>query len=149
MKLKVSSNLLYKAISMSDFLKVFLNARSLRAVTRELTLEQLNEGFEKLTAIVEERREAEEGLRQQQEERIRKITEYKEKLRADGIDLSELLLGQPEVEKSSKRPPRPAKYHYIDSDGLTKTWTGQGRQPVPIRDAITNGKSLDDFLINQ
>ena len=134
---------------MSDFLRVFLNARSLRAVTRELTLEQLNEGFEKLTAIVEERREAEDGLRQQQEERIRKITEYKEKLRADGIDLSELLLGQPEVEKSSKRPPRPAKYHYIDSDGQTKTWTGQGRQPVPIRDAIMNGKSLDDFLISQ
>lgn len=134
---------------MSDFLRVFLNARSLRAVTRELTLEQLNEGFEKLTAIVEERREAEEGLRQQQEERIRKISEYKEKLRADGIDLSELLLGQPEVEKSSKRPPRPAKYQYIDSDGQTKTWTGQGRQPVPIRDAIANGQSLDDFLINQ
>lgn len=134
---------------MSDFLRVFLNARSLRAVMRELTLEQLNEGFEKLTSIVEERREAEDGLRQQQEERIRKITEYKEKLRADGIDLSELLLGQPEVEKNSKRPPRPAKYHYIDSDGQTKTWTGQGRQPVPIRNAIANGQSLDDFLINQ
>lgn len=133
---------------MSDFLRVFLNVRSLRAVTRELTLEQLNEGFEKLTAIVEERREAEAGLRQQQEERIRKITEYKEKLRADGIDLSELLLGQPEVEKGSKRAPRPAKYHYIDSDGQEKTWTGQGRQPVPIRDAIANGKSLDDFLIS-
>ena len=119
---------------MSDFLRIFLNARSLRAVTRELTLEQLNEGFEKLPAIVEERRKA---------------TEYKEKLRADGIDLSELLLGQTEVEKSSKRPPRPAKYHYIDSDGQTKTWTGQGRQPVPIRNAIANGQSLDDFLINQ
>ena len=37
---------------MSDFY-VFLNARSLKAITRELTLEQLNEGFEKLTAIVE------------------------------------------------------------------------------------------------
>lgn len=39
---------------MSDFLRTFLNARSLRAVTRELTFEQLNEGFEKLKAIVEE-----------------------------------------------------------------------------------------------
>ena len=47
----------------------------------------------------------EEKFRQQQEERIRKITEYKENY-ADGIDLSELLLGQTEL-KSSKRPPRP------------------------------------------
>ena len=41
---------------MSDFLRVFLNARSLRAAVRELTLEQLNEAFAKLTDIVEERR---------------------------------------------------------------------------------------------
>lgn len=134
---------------MSDFLRVFLNVRSLRAVTRELTLEQLNEGFEKLQAIVEERRESEESQRAQQEERLRKITEYKEKLRADGIDLAELLQGQLEAEKTSKRAPRPAKYRYTDADGTEKTWTGQGRQPVPIREAIAAGKSLDDFLIDQ
>jgi DNA-binding protein H-NS len=134
---------------MSDFLRVFLNVRSLRAVTRELTLEQLNEGFEKLQAIVEERRESEESQRAQQEERLRKISEYKEKLRADGIDLAELLQGQIDAEKTSKRAPRPAKYRYTDADGSEKTWTGQGRQPVPIREAIAAGKSLDDFLIDQ
>ena len=48
---------------MSDFLRTFLNARSLRAVTRELTFEQLNEGFEKLKAIVEERSQTEEASR--------------------------------------------------------------------------------------
>ena len=134
---------------MSDFLRVFLNVRSLRAVTRELTLEQLNEGFEKLAAIVEERRESEESMRKQQEERTRKITEYKELLRAEGIDINELLQGQPEVEKVSKRAARPAKYRYTDSDGQEQTWTGQGRQPVPIREAISRGQSLDDFLIEK
>ncbi len=48
---------------MSDFLRIFLNARSLKAITRELTLEQLNEGYDKLTAIVEERRVQEESVR--------------------------------------------------------------------------------------
>ena len=134
---------------MSDFLRVFLNVRSLRAVTRELTLEQLNEGFEKLAAIVEERRESEESMRKQQEERTRKISEYKELLRSEGIDIAELMQGQPEAEKTSKRAPRPAKYRYIDSDGQEKTWTGQGRQPVPIREAIAQGQSLDDFLIDK
>lgn len=132
---------------MSDFLRVFLNVRSLRAVTRELTLEQLNEGFEKLQTIVEERRSSEEEQRKQQEERLRKITEYKELLRAEGIDVAELLQASVEGEKVNKRAPRPAKYRYLDASGQEQTWTGQGRQPVPIRDAIANGASLDDFLI--
>ena len=131
---------------MSDFVKVFLNVRSLRAVTRELTLEQLNEGFEKLQAIVEERRESEAEVRAQQEERLRKISEYKELLKSEGIDVAELLLGQTEA-KTSKRAPRPAKYKFVDSNGQEQTWTGQGRMPVPIREALAVGKTLEDFLI--
>lgn len=132
---------------MSDFLRIFLNARSLKAITRELTLEQLNEGFEKLTAIVEERRTNEESIRKSQEARLQKIAEYKELLKAEGIDLADLVAGTVAIEKSGKREPRPAKYKYIDAEGNTQTWTGQGRQPVPIREAIAQGKTLNDFLI--
>lgn len=46
-----------------------------------------------------------------------------------------------------KREPRPAKYQYSDAEGNVQTWTGQGRQPVPIREAIAQGKTLNDFLI--
>ena len=46
-----------------------------------------------------------------------------------------------------KRQPRPAKYKFIDVNGETKTWTGQGRTPKPIAQALAEGKSLDDFLI--
>ena len=61
---------------MTDFLKVLLNIRSLRAVARDLTLEQLEEGLAKLTAIVEERRNSEAEDRKSREERERKISEY-------------------------------------------------------------------------
>lgn len=138
---------------MSDFLRTFLNARSLRAVTRELTLEQLTEGFDKLKAIVEERQVAEESVRKGQEERLRKIAEYTEMLRAEGLELADLLQGDVSAEKTSKRAPyaprapRPPKYRYTDVDGTERTWTGQGRQPVPIREAIAAGQSLEDFLI--
>lgn len=134
---------------MSDFLRTFLNARSLKAITRELTLEQLNEGFEKLTAIVEERRTQEESVRKNQEARLQKIAEYKELLKAEGIDLADLLAGAAPTEKAtkSKREPRPAKYKYTDAEGNVQTWTGQGRQPVPIREGIAQGKTLNDFLI--
>lgn len=41
----------------------------------------------------------------------------------------------------------PAKYKFT-IDGEERTWTGQGRMPAPLKEAIENeGKSLDDFLI--
>jgi DNA-binding protein H-NS len=112
-----------------------------------MQLEQLNEGYDKLTAIVEERRIQEESVKKSQEARLQKIEEYKALLQADGIDLADLVAGVSATEKTSKREPRPAKYQYTDAEGNTQTWTGQGRQPVPIREAIAQGKTLNDFLI--
>lgn len=42
---------------------------------------------------------------------------------------------------------RPAKYKYTDDQGNDKTWTGQGRTPKAIADAIASGKTLQDFEI--
>lgn len=63
---------------MSELTKTLLNIRSLRAFSRELTLEQLEEALDKLTTVVEERREAEEAERQalaQQEAKLAEIAE--------------------------------------------------------------------------
>lgn len=68
---------------MSDFLRVFLNARSLRAAVRELTLEQLNEAFAKLTDIVEERRTSEAVNQEKEAARLQKIEEMKALLAAE------------------------------------------------------------------
>lgn len=131
---------------MSDFLRVFLNARSLRAVTREITLEQLNEGFEKLQQIVEERRSQEAAMQKQDEERRKKIEEYKALLAAEGLDVADLIAVSAEQLVKPKRAPRPAKYQFM-RDGQLQTWTGQGRTPVEIQKQLNEGKSLDDFLI--
>ena len=37
-------------------------------------------------------------------------------------------------------------YKYTEG-GQEKTWTGQGRMPKAIADAVAAGKALDDFLI--
>lgn len=133
---------------MSDFLRTFLNARSLRAAVRELPFDQLEDAFLKLQEIVTERRESKEAERQNQAERIQKIEEYKALLKAEGIDIADLVAEMTtSSDKKNKREPRPAKYQYIDANGNTQTWTGQGRQPVPIRDGIAAGKTLNDFLI--
>ena len=132
---------------MNEFLKVLLNIRSLRAACRDLTLEQLEEGLEKLSAIVDERRQDESAERQAREEHQKKIAEYAEMLKAAGIDPAELVnTVVPENTKVSKRAPRPAKYRYLDN-GVEKTWTGQGRMPSVIAKAIAEGKSVEAFAI--
>ncbi|MBV7414776.1 H-NS family nucleoid-associated regulatory protein [Aeromonas sp. sif2433] len=134
---------------MNEFLKVLLNIRSLRATCRELTLEQLEEGLEKLTAIVTERQQDESAERQARAEHQQKITEYAEMLKAAGIDPAELVgsvaIDAPKAGKG-KRAPRPAKYRYLDN-GVEKTWTGQGRMPSAIAKAVAEGKSVEDFAI--
>ncbi|MBD1227022.1 H-NS family nucleoid-associated regulatory protein [Xenorhabdus griffiniae] len=133
---------------MSENLKSLNNIRTLRAQARECELSTLEEMLEKLTTVVEERRDEENQVRVQLEERTRKLQEYREMLEKDGIELSDLVdaLSGKSTGKS-KRAARPAKYSYVDG-GETKTWTGQGRTPAVIKKAIEEeGKSLEDFLI--
>ncbi|QFI53939.1 H-NS family histone-like protein [Aeromonas simiae] len=135
---------------MNEFLKVLLNVRSLRAALRELSFEQLQEAHEKFELIYNERMDSVEQERAEQEERKRKLAEFSELLQQAGIDPRELV-GSAAAEKSevtskSKRAPRPAKYKYQEN-GQEKTWTGQGRMPKVIAEAVAAGGSIDDFLI--
>ncbi len=135
---------------MSDFIKVLLNYRSLRAVARDLTLEQLEEGLAKLTSVIDELRSQKEQEQKTREAHAEKVRQYIEMMKADGIDVTDLVgTGEvPVAATTSKRAPRPAKYRYTDENGEERTWTGQGRQPTPIRRAIEEqGKKLEDFLI--
>ncbi|MGV3344251.1 histone-like nucleoid-structuring protein H-NS [Enterobacteriaceae bacterium LUAb1] len=134
---------------MNEALKILNNIRTLRAQARELTLETLEEMLEKLEVVVNERREEESLAAAEIEERTRKLQQYREMLIADGIDPNELLstIGSSKSSSKSKRATRPAKYKYIDENGESKTWTGQGRTPAIIKKAIEDGKQLDDFLL--
>ena len=134
---------------MSEFIKVILNQRSLRAALRELSFEQLTEAKEKLDMLFKEREEAEFKVMQEQEERQAKLAEFHAMLQQAGIDPSELLgAGESKGAKdpASKRAPRPAKYKYTE-EGVEKTWTGQGRMPKAIALAVESGTALESFLI--
>ncbi|EMJ9776109.1 MULTISPECIES: histone-like nucleoid-structuring protein H-NS [Enterobacterales] len=135
---------------MSESLKPFNNIRTLRAQARECSLEILEEMLEKLTAVVEERRSEESQAQAEKEERTRKLEEVRQLILKQGINPEELIqsMATGKVASKSKRAQRPAKYEYIDENGENKTWTGQGRTPAVIKQAIDNeGKSLNDFLI--
>lgn len=140
---------LYRGTSMSDLLKMLTNVRSLRVLARETSLEQLEIALEKLSLVVEEKREAEAKAEREIAERQARIAKLKESLIQEGITAQELaiLLGQESQSQRKKREPRPAKYKYIDENGEERTWTGQGRTPKVIQKALDAGKSLSSFEI--
>ncbi|QMD46810.1 DNA-binding protein StpA [Citrobacter freundii] len=133
---------------MSSMLKNLNNIRSLRAMAREFSVDVLEDMLEKFRVVTKERRDEEEQLQRQRAEQQAKINALLAQMQADGISPEELLSIAPATARSvKKRQPRPAKYRFIDLNGETKTWTGQGRTPKPIAQALAAGKSLDDFLI--
>ncbi|PNH81255.1 H-NS family histone-like protein [Vibrio diazotrophicus] len=136
---------------MSEIIKTLLNIRNLRAYSRDLTLEQLQDALSKLTTVVEERREEEANSQEQEQLKEAKVAEIMKQIKDQGLDSSEVISALASMSGSnkpkSKRAPRPAKYKYIDASGSERFWTGQGRTPVVIQTALDNGQSLDDFLI--
>ncbi|MCF5843427.1 MULTISPECIES: H-NS family histone-like protein [Aeromonas] len=135
---------------MNDFLKILMNIRSLRAALRELSFEQLVEIREKFEEIFAEREQQESKLREESAERLQKLAEFTELLKQAGIDPSELVgtaaPAKSEGSVKAKRAPRPAKYKYTEG-GQEKTWTGQGRMPKAIAEAVASGRALEEFLI--
>jgi DNA-binding protein H-NS len=137
-------------LKMNEFLKTLLNIRSLRAALRELSFEQLVEVKEKLDEVFAEREQQENKIKAESAERLQKLAEFTELLKAAGIDPSELVgtaaPAKADGSAKAKRAPRPAKYKYTE-DGQEKTWTGQGRMPKAIAEAVASGRALEEFLI--
>ena len=133
---------------MSDMLQKLNNIRSLRAMAREFSTDVLEEMLEKFRIVTEEKREEEASQRENMAEKREKINSLLEQMQADGISPADLIGNSGQVKGGSKkRAARPAKYRFTDENGEEKTWTGQGRMPKPVAQALENGKTLEDFLI--
>jgi DNA-binding protein H-NS homolog len=138
---------------MSEVLKVLSNIRSLRLATRDFSVEQLENLLEKIETLVSEKKVELAKAQEEENARQERIAKYKELLEKEGISRQELaeVLGLDVSEKvsgvSKKRSARPAKYQYVDENGVTKTWTGQGRTPKAIQAQLDQGKPLSSFEI--
>jgi DNA-binding protein H-NS homolog len=138
---------------MSEVLKVLSNIRSLRLATRDFSVEQLENLLEKIETLVSKKKVELAKAQEEENARQERIVKYKELLEKEGISRQELaeILGLDVSEKvsgvSKKRSSRPAKYQYVDENGVTKTWTGQGRTPKAIQAQLDQGKPLSSFEI--
>jgi DNA-binding protein StpA len=124
------------------------NIRTLRAMTREFSIDVLEDVLEKLRIVTEEKRNEEAEMHEGLVEKQGKINAWLELMKAEGISPDDFKAEASAPSSTvKKRTARPAKYCFTDIGGEKKTWTGQGRMPKPLAQAIAEGKSLNDFLI--
>lgn len=91
-------------------------------------LEQLRAEIEKAMASLEERRKAEARAAAEQAAR-----EF-------GFSLEDIIATSPK--RKTKSAPK-----YRNPHDPRKTWTGRGRQPAWIKEALADGKSLEELAI--
>ena len=62
-----------------------------------------------------------------------------------GFTLDQLAGSGSRKTKAAQRAPAPAKYRHPENPEVT--WSGRGRQPGWIKDALANGQALEEFAI--
>lgn len=138
---------------MSEFIRILTHGRRLKAAVEVLTIEQMEEVYAKMGNIIEVRREA---LREEEEriaERKAKLEELRKQIAEAGFSANDLVAGAPQrglthATIGKPRRKRKEQYEFWGADGIRHTWTGQGRMPTVIANAIKHeGKSLSDFKI--
>ena len=87
--------------------------------------------------------DAQAALAKKQEvaERVRKLAHD------NGLDISDLMAADKPKKAKSKKPRGKVAPKYKNPANASETWTGRGRQPRWVADALAGGKSLNDLLI--
>ena len=100
-----------------------------------------------------------DDLRQVQKRVEKLIADYQDRKRREAISAAEGVLkehgfklndlfgdsGPAKVGKASGKTPKPAKY--ANPENQEQTWSGLGRRPAWVREALHEGRSLSDFEI--
>ena len=87
--------------------------------------------------------DAQAALAKKQEvaEKVRKLAQD------NGLDISDLMAADKPKKAKTKKPRGKVAPKYKNPANGSETWTGRGRQPRWVADALSGGKSLDDLLI--
>ena len=87
--------------------------------------------------------DAQTALAKKQEvaEKVRKLA------KDNGLEISDLLAADKPNKAKAKKPRGKVAPKYKNPANGSETWTGRGRQPRWVADALSGGKSLEDLLI--
>ncbi|NTV95111.1 MAG: H-NS histone family protein [Thiobacillus sp.] len=76
------------------------------------------------------------------EERQKLLQEFRDKAKALGISLEELLAVAPKVRTAGKVAAK-----YANPANPEQTWTGRGKRPLWVGECLAAGKTLDDLKV--
>ena len=77
------------------------------------------------------------------EERQKLVQEFRDKAKAMGISLEELL----NEHKGKVRATGKVAAKYANPANPEQTWTGRGKRPLWVGECLANGKTLDDLKV--
>lgn len=126
--------------------KYFNNFASLRAFSKDKELSFLEKAEKNLAQIIQDRKEAIEFEKMEQEERERARIAIIEEIEAKGWSVKDLLNPNAKENKLATSKAK-NKYTFLDEQGNTQYWTGRGRMPAALKTKIDAGESLESFLI--
>jgi DNA-binding protein H-NS len=134
---------------MENFLKLVTNRNSLKALTKEFYIDELEKFSNNLNIIIEQRKEQEAKLKIKNKEKIQKIETIKSLLTEQGLTVDDLINDpfsknvQPKKPKVKLLP----KYRITNLEGNVYEWTGRGLPPKVFKDHFDRGYSKEDCLI--
>lgn len=132
---------------MSDFLDILNHGRRLQGAVKELSIEELESIQEKISSIIEKRKEKALAQEKAEKEKREKLAAIKKQMEEAGLNVEDLQALTTTTQKKAGKK-RPVKYKLVDNNGEEHLWTGIGRMPRVYKDALDKGKSLNDFSIN-
>ncbi|MDW1257587.1 H-NS family nucleoid-associated regulatory protein [Klebsiella pneumoniae] len=139
----------------------FNNIRTLRKEAREIGYDVFLEIAEKVLAVSSEIEEMKKEDEAKQAKKLALMEQFREMLAAEGIDGIEIIAsnngvavpatktGKGKGAKGDKRGTVERKYAYKDENGKEVLWSGRGRLPKPVEEAMKNGATKEDFLIKK
>ena len=106
-----------------------------------LNLDQLKDLLKKIPAEIKRRtEEASSAAREAAIEKLKAIA------REHGYSLEELA-GTKKTRKVSSAVHKPVAPKYANPSNASETWTGRGRKPLWVQNALNQGRSLESLLI--
>ena len=106
-----------------------------------LSVEQLKELLKRIPAEIKRRtEEVSNAAREAAIEKLKAIA------REHGYSLEELA-GTKKTRKSASGTRKPVAPKYANPSNTAETWTGRGRKPLWVQNALNQGHSLESLLI--
>ncbi|EGF0128455.1 H-NS histone family protein [Salmonella enterica] len=137
----------------------FNNIRTLRKEAREIGYDVFLEIAEKVLAVSSEIEDMKKEDEAKRAKKLALMEQFREMLAAEGIEgisITEIIDGvaapaakKGKGAKGEKRGTVEPKYAYKDENGKEVLWSGRGRLPKIVEEAMKNGAKKEDFLIKK